>query len=348
MDFSLTLDSGLLAPSCFTSESLGEYFTSSDFDLFGSLSLDPSLVSETIGSFEMTDLSSSASSPMTSLLSPPDNAQPNYTSEVTNYSVAPLCHPPRQQHTSSPSPLSKSRYPSRENHNTKSLVKRHQIKLACVCCRKLGKKCDERRPCGRCVRFSRCSECVDAPPRKSRSKIGERGTYKKTRDLAAVDYQGAVQKRHAYVAKQRRLGRIVKFGLTPDDILEKAMEENAKLTKAAKQLGLTSFTEETPGHGYLYPIAGLSEDLLMCSDSPEKNLDETLISSPTSSVFDASTINVSPLSEIDPSLHVTGCRTQTLEMFPNLSRLIAAARAFESTPSPAHNPQARSGILFEV
>jgi hypothetical protein len=41
--------------------------------------------------------------------------------------------------------------------------KRHQTKLACGWCRKLGKECDAQRPCERCIQCQRCDDCTDAP-----------------------------------------------------------------------------------------------------------------------------------------------------------------------------------------
>lgn len=65
-------------------------------------------------------------------------------------------------------------------------VKRHQTKLACSWCRKLSKKCDAQRPCGRCIKFDRCGECVDAPARRPR-QLGWKPSYqRKLRESESV------------------------------------------------------------------------------------------------------------------------------------------------------------------
>ncbi|KAI9359549.1 hypothetical protein DFJ73DRAFT_106380 [Zopfochytrium polystomum] len=54
--------------------------------------------------------------------------------------------------------------------------RRQQVKVACEHCKKACKKCDNARPCGRCVRLG-FAECNDAP-RKERKKGFKRGPYK--------------------------------------------------------------------------------------------------------------------------------------------------------------------------
>ncbi|KAF7330471.1 hypothetical protein MVEN_02486400 [Mycena venus] len=57
-------------------------------------------------------------------------------------------------------------------------VKRRQVKIACTNCQKSCKKCDEGRPCLRCIKYNRREECQDAE-RKERKKGVKRGPYKK-------------------------------------------------------------------------------------------------------------------------------------------------------------------------
>ncbi|KAG8855144.1 hypothetical protein FRB96_007182 [Tulasnella sp. 330] len=57
-------------------------------------------------------------------------------------------------------------------------TKRRQVKNACTNCQKACKKCDEVRPCTRCVKYDLASECVDSQ-RKERKKGVKRGPYKK-------------------------------------------------------------------------------------------------------------------------------------------------------------------------
>lgn len=56
--------------------------------------------------------------------------------------------------------------------------KRTQCKNACTNCQKACKKCDDNRPCQRCVRYGTVDTCVDSK-RKERKKGIKRGPYKK-------------------------------------------------------------------------------------------------------------------------------------------------------------------------
>ena len=55
--------------------------------------------------------------------------------------------------------------------------KRKQVKKACTKCQKACKKCDDGRPCLRCVKYGISEECVDSQ-RKERKKGIKRGPYK--------------------------------------------------------------------------------------------------------------------------------------------------------------------------
>ncbi|KAH0830427.1 hypothetical protein J3R83DRAFT_1822 [Lanmaoa asiatica] len=57
-------------------------------------------------------------------------------------------------------------------------AKRRQVKNACTNCQKACKKCDDARPCLRCVKYGIAEECVDSQ-RKERKKGVKRGPYKK-------------------------------------------------------------------------------------------------------------------------------------------------------------------------
>ncbi|KAL1745450.1 hypothetical protein HDZ31DRAFT_73536 [Schizophyllum fasciatum] len=57
-------------------------------------------------------------------------------------------------------------------------AKRRQVKNACTFCQKACKKCDEARPCLRCVRYGVPEHCVDSQ-RKERKKGAKRGPYRK-------------------------------------------------------------------------------------------------------------------------------------------------------------------------
>ncbi|KAI0340711.1 hypothetical protein BDW22DRAFT_1334255 [Trametopsis cervina] len=65
-------------------------------------------------------------------------------------------------------------------------TKRRQVKNACTNCQKACKKCDDARPCLRCVKYGIAEECVDSQ-RKERQKGIKRGPYKK-RDGKGMHY----------------------------------------------------------------------------------------------------------------------------------------------------------------
>ncbi|KAJ3866917.1 MAG: hypothetical protein NXY57DRAFT_981395 [Lentinula lateritia] len=60
-------------------------------------------------------------------------------------------------------------------------AKRRQVKNACTNCQKACKKCDDARPCLRCIKYGIPSECIDSQ-RKERKKGVKRGPYNKKRD----------------------------------------------------------------------------------------------------------------------------------------------------------------------
>lgn len=60
----------------------------------------------------------------------------------------------------------------------KSSKRRSQVRNACVNCQKACKKCDEGRPCQRCIKLGITDTCVDSP-RKERKKGFKRGPYRK-------------------------------------------------------------------------------------------------------------------------------------------------------------------------
>jgi len=66
--------------------------------------------------------------------------------------------------------------------------KRRQVKNACTNCQKACKKCDDARPCLRCVKYGIAEECIDSQ-RRERKKGVKRGPYKKRdgKDLDRAD-----------------------------------------------------------------------------------------------------------------------------------------------------------------
>ncbi|KAI9265608.1 hypothetical protein BY458DRAFT_513438 [Sporodiniella umbellata] len=63
--------------------------------------------------------------------------------------------------------------------------KRKQVKNACVNCQKACKKCDDGRPCARCMKLGLAATCRDSD-RKERKKGMKRGPYKKRQTQAVV------------------------------------------------------------------------------------------------------------------------------------------------------------------
>ncbi|KAI7886521.1 hypothetical protein K492DRAFT_177311 [Lichtheimia hyalospora FSU 10163] len=62
--------------------------------------------------------------------------------------------------------------------NAQGKPKRKQVKNACVNCQKACKKCDDGRPCQRCIKYGLQDTCVNSV-RKERKKGIKRGPYKK-------------------------------------------------------------------------------------------------------------------------------------------------------------------------
>ena len=90
------------------------------------------------------------------------------TSSSDNYNGNPSLF-----HSEDSATLSSEMLASFAQHN-----KRQQVKSACVNCRKACKKCEEQRPCQRCVRLGMGETCVSWT-RKPREKGFRRGPYRK-------------------------------------------------------------------------------------------------------------------------------------------------------------------------
>ena len=356
MDFSLNVvDPSLQSTASSSSTSSLDFLAGHDFDLFSDGLFtpvsSPPMVLQTIEPSQLTDnftLSPSPySSPSASSSYNSDSRSPSYSSDSSGLSSP---QPRRNNRNTKLQTASRGHSHSHEPYDTEHHAKRHQTKLACTWCRKLSKKCDAQRPCARCVQFNRCSECVDAAPRKPRVKGVDRGAYKKTRDLATVNYQEAVNRREAYVAKREKMGTTVKVGLTADEILERARNDEARFEKEnRREKNVKGLLPSVKGdvtatiQGGSLPFAGPLEDLFTCSASPE--IEELLFSSPPSSpansLFDVSSPTdtsslVTDHDEVDQSMSSSSADSwhwQTLEMFPNVMELVAAAQANETERS---------------
>ncbi|KAJ7197264.1 hypothetical protein GGX14DRAFT_472067 [Mycena pura] len=69
-------------------------------------------------------------------------------------------------------------------------AKRRQVKNACTNCQKACKKCDQARPCLRCVKYGYgAEECMDSS-RKERKKGAKRGPYKRRDETGSVIAHG--------------------------------------------------------------------------------------------------------------------------------------------------------------
>ncbi|KAG0377401.1 hypothetical protein BGX24_006164 [Mortierella sp. AD032] len=89
---------------------------------------------------------------------------PYHSNQSTPYSSMPTSPTLEYQQLSDPSLAQKP--------------KRRQVKNACVNCQKACKKCDEGRPCTRCIKYGLTDTCVDST-RKVRKKGVKRGPYKR-------------------------------------------------------------------------------------------------------------------------------------------------------------------------
>jgi hypothetical protein len=331
MDYSLNVDPSLTKFTP-TSSSL-EYFSKHDFDLSTNI---PAM--RTIEPRQLTDMSDS-----------PSSSESTYSSESS---------PPPRRSKKCKSEHGGSQQ-SGEGH-----VKRHQTKLACTWCRKLSKKCDAQRPCGRCIQFDRCSECVDAAPRKARVKGVDRGTYKKTRDLAVVNYQEAVTRREAYVAKMEKRGRRLDVGLTAEQIDEAARKDQVEfMEEDIRNLG-DMIEDMEPKVGNIIqggsPFAGPLEDLFTCSAfpeedalsqspsslvlSPEPETQVSVPSSPTESLFEVSSPRESIASATDydesdlalfkyDDSDLALCKWYYMDQYPNIQKLITSRQDTEQYQS---------------
>lgn len=74
--------------------------------------------------------------------------------------------------------------------NAQGKPKRKQVKNACVNCQKACKKCDDGRPCQRCIKYGLQDTCVNSV-RKERKKGIKRGPYKKRKQADGGSTDGS-------------------------------------------------------------------------------------------------------------------------------------------------------------
>ncbi|KAI8075913.1 uncharacterized protein B0P05DRAFT_472537 [Gilbertella persicaria] len=104
----------------------------------------------------------------------PYQPQPPAAPNVLNNGPALLNHPnglPPMQHPGIPDQ-------SQVAAGTQPAPKRKQVKNACTNCQKACKKCDDARPCPRCIKYGIADTCVNSV-RKERKKGIKRGPYKR-------------------------------------------------------------------------------------------------------------------------------------------------------------------------
>ncbi|CDH55196.1 hypothetical protein RO3G_04517 [Lichtheimia corymbifera JMRC:FSU:9682] len=84
--------------------------------------------------------------------------------------------------------------------NNRKRPKRKQVKNACVNCQKACKKCDDGRPCQRCIKLGLTATCTNSP-RKERKKGVKRGPYKKRQQQQQQQRSSGKHMEHCYIKK---------------------------------------------------------------------------------------------------------------------------------------------------
>ncbi|KAI0320581.1 hypothetical protein OF83DRAFT_556441 [Amylostereum chailletii] len=87
-------------------------------------------------------------------------------------------HPGLVYYPTPPQPAQGYPFPQQAPTSSVTRTKRKQVKMACTNCAGACKRCDEARPCERCVKYGLQETCVDGV-RKERKKGIKRGPYKR-------------------------------------------------------------------------------------------------------------------------------------------------------------------------
>ncbi|KAF8888617.1 hypothetical protein BD779DRAFT_1523977 [Infundibulicybe gibba] len=112
-----------------------------------------------------------------------ENGQPGAPSG-TPYMVP---YPPHGMLYAYPPPPPGQTFPQPQNTQVPALrPKRKQVKMACTNCAAACKRCDETRPCERCVKYGISDTCRDGQ-RKERKKGIKRGPYKRKNKGSSAD-----------------------------------------------------------------------------------------------------------------------------------------------------------------
>lgn len=119
----------------------------------------------------------------------PQQTQQTQQPQYAQHSQHPQLHMPEHQfyaqhpHVMPPyqMPMPYPHHPSMVHtgeFNVLTKPKRKQVKNACVNCQKACKKCDDGRPCQRCIKYGLTETCTNSV-RKERKKGVKRGPYKR-------------------------------------------------------------------------------------------------------------------------------------------------------------------------
>ncbi|KAI9366281.1 hypothetical protein BD770DRAFT_468097 [Pilaira anomala] len=100
------------------------------------------------------------------------------SSPGTGSTVMTIANPPLLSTTQVMSPMDQSLLKTTTTNNGVMVVKRNQVKNACTNCQKACKKCDDARPCPRCIKYGIADTCINSV-RKERKKGIKRGPYKR-------------------------------------------------------------------------------------------------------------------------------------------------------------------------
>lgn len=80
------------------------------------------------------------------------------------------------------------------------MTKRKQVKNACIHCQKACKKCDDERPCPRCIKYGLAESCTDSLRKERRAKrtVPMHGTARRRREVAVSDEEDSREEDAAY------------------------------------------------------------------------------------------------------------------------------------------------------
>ncbi|GBC11235.1 uncharacterized protein OCT59_025623 [Rhizophagus irregularis] len=117
---------------------------------------------------------------------------------------------------------------------SKRNMKREQVKCACVNCKKSCKKCDDERPCQRCIRLNIAETCRDSirKERKLGKKvlIGEAG-MKRSRLIREIYHSSS----YVNVSRKNNKKSVIKNHVPPEEINLNAQESQPQQQELSNQ-----------------------------------------------------------------------------------------------------------------